>query len=548
MSTTSERPPIWLEFAAIAAILAVYFALALPQLDLPGLHPDEAQEVIPTVQLLRGQPVESVRDNGLTLFGRHLPWMIQDYIGTVNTYLAVPFFTTLGISVFSLRLMAVLTSAVTLFLLYRLGRALYSPLVGLTAAALLAVQPTFVFWSRQGVFVTFVTAPLTLGALLAGWRWWRGGRPRALYLGAFLLGLALAAKLLTVWAVFAVGVTFAAFYAPQLRRTLRERSLAPLDITLTWRQLGLTSLSFALGAFMLIAYNLQTGGTWLTIRDNLGTSYYGVDNRAILDNLAERFIGLKVILTGEHLWYLGDVHTNPYWPWALPLAGLAALVVVLWRAPHRWRGLLSPYLTLALMTAISVFTVSALWFTHFALMTPWPPLALAVALVTLARYLPSRWLGVGLAVLVGVALAATDVRADLGYHRALHNTMGVGAHSGAIYFLADELESEGDPHPYAVDWGIQDPIQFLSEGEINPVELFGFEFEAGDAFRERVVQSLDDPGHLYVFHAPEETVFQRRTAFDAIAAEFGYTPVEAATIVDISGRPTFVLVRLEPIG
>jgi hypothetical protein len=544
---THNRVPAWLEAASLAAILAVFLALALPQLDLPGLHPDEAQEVIPTVQLLRGQPVETLRDSGLTLFGQRFPLMIVDYIGTVNTYLAAPFFKLLGISVVSLRLMAVLTSAVTLVLLYRLGRALYSPAVGLTAAALLAVQPTFVFWSRQGVFVTFVTAPLTLGALLCGWRWWRGGgRRRDLYAGALLLGLALAAKLLALWVIFGVGGAFAILYAPQIWRALRERTLAPLGLSLTWPQLGLAALFFALGATMLIAYNLQTGGTWLAIRDNLATSYYGISNLAILENLAERFIGLKVVLSGEHFWYLGGVFVNPWWPWALPLAGLAALIITLWRAREEWRGLLFPHLALALMTAASIFTVSALWFTHFALLMPWPALALAVALSRVARHLRPVWLGTGLAALVVVGLVATDVRADWRYHAALRDAGGYGAHSAAVYRLTERLLAGGSPLPYALDWGIQDPVQFLSKGEVNPVELTGFEFEAGDEFAERVVESLDDPDHLYILHSREETVFERRDAFEAIVAEHGLVIADEEVITDVSGRAIFVLVRLGP--
>jgi hypothetical protein len=546
---TSQQLPAWLERTLLFAIVAVFLTLALPQLSLPGLHPDEAQEVIPAVQLLRGQPVETLRGSGVTVFGQRLPLMIVDYIGTVNTYLAIPFLGLLGISVFSLRLMAVLISAVTLILLYRLGRALYTPAVGLAAAALLAVQPTFVFWSRQGVFVTYVTAPLTLGALLCGWRWWRGGgRPHALYAGAFLLGLALAAKLLTLWVMFGVGGAFAVLYAPTTWRALRERTLAPLGMSLTWAQVGLTAISFTLGATMLVIFNLQTGGTWRTISENLGTSYYGVSNVAILENLKERFIGLKVVLTGEHFWYLGGVFSNPWWPRAFAAMGLAALALTLWRARDEWRGLVFPFLALALMTIASIFTVSALWFTHFALLTPWPALALAVALGQVVRHLRPAWLGGGLAALVLAGLVAIDTGVDLNYHVALRDSGGYGAHSSEVYRLVERLESAGDPQPYALDWGIQDPVQFLSEGEINPVELTGFEFEAGEAFAGRVAESLNDPGHLYIFHSPEETIFPRRAAFEEVVAGRGFALADEEVIYDVSGRALFVLIRLDAEG
>ena len=70
MFLAGQQHPTWLERTLLFAILGVFLTLALPQLSLPGLHPDEAQEVIPAVQLLRGQPVETLRGSGVTVFGQ----------------------------------------------------------------------------------------------------------------------------------------------------------------------------------------------------------------------------------------------------------------------------------------------------------------------------------------------------------------------------------------------------------------------------------------------------------------------------------------------
>ena len=553
----SRRAAIVVEIVTLAAILAVYFALTMRQINLPGLHPDEAQEVIPTVQLLRGQEVETLRGSGLTIAGRRFPLMIVDYIGTVNTYLALPFFSLFGISTFSLRLMSVLTSAVTLVLLYRLGRTMYSPVVGLAAAGLLAVQPSFVFWSRQGVYVTFITAPLTLGAVWLGWQWWRGrlqGKEIALYAGAFLLGLGLAAKLLTLWVIFAISVCFAILYAGRLWQVVRQRSLRPLEMVLTWWQAGLATLSFALGASMLIVYNLQTGGTWQTINANRSTSFYGVDNARIFDNLLERFRGLKIVLTGEHLWYLSarGTYANLWWPRALVVVGVIALGLVFWRARGKWRRLLFPYLTLALMVVASIFTVSALWFTHQAIMLPWASLALAVGLAMAVKQLGDfgravHWVAIGLAILTVVGLMALDVRVTGKYHAALSESGGFGGHTAAVYELVEYLEAEGETRPYAMDWGIQDPVQFLSEGEINPVELAGFEFEAGADFEQRVVDSFEDTSHIYIFHAPSETIFEREDLFEVAMQNHGLTLSSREVIRDEGERPIYLILRVEPL-
>ena len=43
--------------------------------------------------------------------------------------------------------------------------------LGLVAVTLLAASPSFVFWSRQGVFVTNVTQPLCCWCVWLGLRW-----------------------------------------------------------------------------------------------------------------------------------------------------------------------------------------------------------------------------------------------------------------------------------------------------------------------------------------------------------------------------------------
>ncbi|RME72241.1 MAG: phospholipid carrier-dependent glycosyltransferase, partial [Chloroflexi bacterium] len=151
--------------AAFALCLLVYLAFSLYQLDLPGLHYDEAFEAVPAVQLLRGQPVTAFRNSGLFIGGRLYPLMTQDYIGALNTYAAIPFILLLGPTPTALRLMSVLVGAAGLWLAYLLARDLaQSRTAGLLAAALLCTDPSFIFWNRQGVFVTAVTAPIGLAA------------------------------------------------------------------------------------------------------------------------------------------------------------------------------------------------------------------------------------------------------------------------------------------------------------------------------------------------------------------------------------------------
>ena len=66
-----------LEKAAVVLGLAVFLALAFYQLDLPGLHYDEAKEAgLPALQLLLGLPVEAFRGAGIWMGDRLIPLMV----------------------------------------------------------------------------------------------------------------------------------------------------------------------------------------------------------------------------------------------------------------------------------------------------------------------------------------------------------------------------------------------------------------------------------------------------------------------------------------
>jgi 4-amino-4-deoxy-L-arabinose transferase-like glycosyltransferase len=260
--------------------------------------------------------------------------MTQDYIGAINTYAAIPFFSLLGINPISLRLMAIVVGLLTLWLTYRLAGSLYGAPVSGIAALLLAVNPTFVFWSRQGVFVTSVTAAIGLAAVLMGLCWWRTGARHYAVASAFLLGLGLYAKFLFLWLILALGLAVVLLNLGRWR-SIRDRLLQT--------PVGWCILAFLLGCAPLIAYNLQTRGTLRSVGANFTTSYYGTNNLALFPNLLERVKQFVAVLTGGHFWYLGGTHAN----WINLVVFLVALGVSLGllatgatrgQARRDWRG------------------------------------------------------------------------------------------------------------------------------------------------------------------------------------------------------------------
>ena len=548
--------------------LLVFLGLASYQLNLPGLHYDEAFEVVPTMQLMLHQPVVTFRDNGIWLGGQRFPLMTQDYIGAINTLLACPFFLGMGISVFSLRLMALAIGLLTLALSCRLARELQGRLAGSLAAALLAASPSFVFWSRQGVFVTSVTAAIGLAAAWSWLRWWRCGGQRYALLGAFLFGLGIYAKLLFVWLIVGLGAA-AAIILTARRLWQRHPVLAGAPSRapgFAWLGCALATL---LGSAPLLVYNLQTGGTLSNIGGNLTTSYYGANNLAFVPNLLERMKQFAAVITGSHLWYLGV--SLPNWLDLVLFLLTLASVLVLLAGPARGsaaaRRALVPFVVIAVVIAASCVTVSALWVTHFAVIAPWPALAIAVGVAAGVRQLRgasrlARTTLVATTALVVGAACASDVLSDVRYHQSLYLSGGLGAHSDAVEKLADWLlvssrlpaaaDRPAGTRPAlkvaAMDWGIAAPVTFLTLGRITPVETFGYAWQTDADFESRLRPFVQDPATIYLWRAPDEIIFDRSDAFRAVYEPLGLEEDIAEAFYERSGRPVLGATRLVPRG
>jgi hypothetical protein len=260
-------------------------------------------------------------------------------------------------------------------------------------------------------------------------------------------------------------------------------------------------------------------------------------------------------------WKLGQWYVS----WKVYIAGVLGLILAPGlRAREDARRVLFPVLVITVMLVVSVKTPTALWFTHLSILTPWPILAIAALADMVARrsgldklnlgrvraFGGWRWaaafgLGLGAVLaLVGV-LIYDDLEVDVAYHRGLKRIGGKFDHTSASYTLVEYLQEQQISDVVAMDWGIQDVVQFLSEGEINPAEIFGHENweDVDPAFAIRVRERLDDPNVVYVFHTQPH--FRNRwEAFEAIAAQEGKTLVEEKTIYDPAAIPIFWLVRV----
>ena len=578
------------------ACLLLFMVLGAYQLRQPGLHYDEAKEAgLNAMELITGQPVTAFRDATIQIGPLRLPLMVQDYIGALNVALAALFLAIGGVNVVALRWLSLLTGALTLVVTWRVAWRLGGPLAASATALLLAVNPAFIFWSRQGVFVTNLTALIFMASLLTGLRWWELRRPRDLWLTAFLCGLGVYAKLLFVWAIGAMLVVAGIAWLLEVGNEKLETGSRKREAG-NWKRLALT-LALAVVFFLipltpLVIFNLHTSGTLDSVSGNLSQSYYGVNNSAYLPNLLTRLSQLITLLRAQHLGYLGGPFSNAWAPWlllGLLLLGGLTLGLDAYKLRRReketpksisapsttttlsgrvapWWYALAPLLLLMVTVALSAFTVSDLFITHYAMLVPLIPLTGGLAFGVTWEWgrvdvdkresqgsrerqaVPAPRIFRALALLALVAWAGGDLVTDIRYHHALTITGGHGAHSDAIYALTEYLDSAGVSAPVALDWGMDAQIHYLTSGRVQPIEAFGYDsFDAPDpGYAERINQLLDNQDTLYLAHVPEYTIFRERVNMLAeLAWKRGLTLRQRALYAERDGTPLIIMYRAE---
>jgi 4-amino-4-deoxy-L-arabinose transferase-like glycosyltransferase len=541
--------PSWRWLLPVA--LTLYAALGTYQLHLPGLYYDEALDAVPAMQIVLGKPIDA--GAVVRLAGREWPLMVMPYVGCTTTYLLVPVFALLGVSVISLRLANLLIGAIALLLAWGFAREFLDERVAAVSTLLLAVNPSFIFWTRIGASVSLPMLPLAIASLWCLYRWYAQRIPAYLVVASFCLGLGLNTKVLFLWFWAALVLAWLVL-SPTLHVGAGRRAwLWPWQRAKpgTW---ALAGLALLLGSGMLLAYNLRGWETLRFMLRNVGqTELYGVNNLAVPGNLRTVVLGdLRAFLEGTGIGEgLGPVARNVL---GMPALGLA-LVAIIWlcargKLAHPPRRLALLVIVLVSIVIQSAFTITGLGATHLVILWPIPQVLVAVALLggvdAMRTARPSGYwpflLGTLIVLLVG-AEAWTTIR----YHSTLARTGGVGRYSDAIYALARDLDQPGTPKPVALDWGFRRNLQLLTQGRLYPEEHYDYSQAPGAEFAAWMNRRVTESPALYLFHSPQYTAFGGHwEAFEEAAYGHRLVPVLWRSYTQRTGETVYLVYALEP--
>jgi hypothetical protein len=444
-----------------------------------------------------------------------------------------------------------LAGAFTIVLFFLLLRRASGDLAGLIGCGLLATDSIYLITTCYDWGPVALQHLLLLGGALLAMRFCQTRRLLPLGGAFFLFGLALWDKALAVWILSSMGVAAVLIF---------PRYLVGM---LTRRRVAIALLTFVLGAFPLLWFNIKSHAS--TFRGNFTRD----------EHFYRKLPSLLYTLNGEGLfgWMmpfpndpvpaphspdsrliaasanLSSLAGHPVTDWMVYALGLAVLLTPLARG-RDLRTILFCLVVLVggwLQMALTANAGASVH--HTILLWPLPQAIVAVSLAAASRRLGRA--GIPAAAVVAAALMISNALVLNEYFSVLWRSGPAVGWSRAILPLSAYLKNTPARHVFPADWGIFEPLRFLNAGKL-PLEN-GADPIAQPALdpadERRLAGMLDTADHLYILHTKEAEVFPDiRDKLLRFASEHGYSREVLARFSDGYGRQVFEVCRFSKAG
>jgi len=527
-----------LGFAAVAALSAW---LALRDLDLPGLYYDEAIQAVPAAEFLRegGHPLQIPGAKNVWLGGGWFPVLTQPYMGALKSQLLIPIFASFGASVAVLRATTFVWGlAGCLFAMLFAARLLGAP-VAVAMAALLALDPSFLFVSRHdwGSFSLGLVcrcAGLWLVAVGLSRR-----APTWLAAAGLALGLGLYNKIDLAPVIVATAGALVLCQPRAAIRALRERS----------GELAAFAAGLAVGAAPLVAAGLRGAAAVGSVAGDLRLAADLPEKLSTWRALLDGSYFHRLMLAGGSFEALPDVQGaasgvfGPALGASVLVLGSCLVVRRPWQA--RERALAFALASLGLGVAGLLLLPRAVRIHHVLNVTPFPQLVVAAAAVELWRVgakRPGAVAGAALRGLAAMGLAAVvagQLWVDLRTLAEIRASGGRGRWSDALVRWAPKLAADPAAAVVSLDWGFDAPLRFVAPR----LELREpYWHLLGPA---RAGMRLEGtPRTVYLVALPRFQVFDLGQELLAAVARLPEGAAVVRTHADRSGEPAFLSVHI----
>lgn len=451
----------------------IFLILSLQNTYEPGISIDEADEAIACDLTFKNySPIAKTVLIGpyVVIFNKIFPIMHGSYAGRVHAYLMLIFSRIFGVNVFTVRFTSIAVSAITLIFIYFLCRMWFGYRVAVVTVLLSATNLLFVQYSRVGYYREEVFVIFFFWAgffFLAKYLMLR--RPIFLYLSFFLFGLGLSTKFTMLFYIAGLGATLV---------LLRKGFNLRWDI----KRIVLSLVSFCLGAFQLILYNIISGGESVKFLLNALRHYTiaGYNNLAYFINLWERVTHLIYLLEGyiseRDSWgVIQSSFIERIAPIFIGLFFVSFFFVFLYAiflnknsANVRYR-ILFFYIFYGIVFLLTPFAPKGLSPGHLLVLLPFPQILIALFLEYMRPVLKNRT--TALPIMYSVFLIpflVFNIWMNIYFYAQMKKNGGYGRWSTTIYELSQYMNDKKIYSPVTFGFGLQENIVMLSGYRVIP--------------------------------------------------------------------------------
>jgi len=529
----ADRRVVLLAWLVLCGLL---FAVAAPRSDLPGPYYDEAfmaQQAKDFFEPDRGL-LHPASTRQIEVFGRPFPLRNAVYLGATKSQWLIPVFAVFGSDLRVVRLATLAVGMLALlFAMLWAQRVLGQPAALLTGW-LVASDPSLLFFSlyEWGPITTLLFCRVAgLWLVTIGWL---DGKRWPMAIGGLLLGLGVFTRADLVVVPVAAALALALVRPDLIRTALTEKR----DLV------AVLALATFVGASPML----------LSVADLLAMSESPVilsrgdlaEKLRVFSSLADGSRFYRVIDAGGRFHAMFDGPAPRSFFGAVVLASVALLGGIAWLRPAARAEAAAPAFLLlagALVSAAMLAVPGAVRAHH--LLNPAPLFHLGVAAVAVLAWRRAGWPGRAVLAGVGIALAIANGIVIRDTYALIERSGGRGRWSDAIHEPARELEARPDTRGVSLDWGLHEPLLFLTRD----AQLFEAVWEIGPAVRRQGEYRLRGAaGDLYLLHEGDYDLFGYGSRFLAAARRLEARAPGSAVIqehTDREGRTAFFSVRVD---
>jgi len=488
-------------------ILLLFLSLTLSNINLPGLHTDEAAHGVLASYILK-PPNIPFPSSGYCIRwrGRFFPIMSNTlYNDGIHSYLLLPFFLIFGRNVFSLRLFPIIFVFIGIIFIYFLCKKWFGRKIAVLAVLLTVTDPIFVHSVRVGfsILEPFTICYFWIGLFFFD-KYLKSKNPSFFAISFFFWGAGLSRRLIFLFYIAAAVITCAIMGKKLIK-----------NINIRFRHLLLGFFSFCIGSLPIIYFNIigvkpiiKSGYTIRHLTKNLFLpTEEGVNNLEYIRNLLIRILQFKDLILGRGLQWTSDQLFPNYLFSIIFFLGLVSVIILIFykkQFTNLKTKILFLYLFYTTVFILTPFTISFHRYNHLLIMFPFPQIIVSLFLGLIwALYKKSKKI-IAIIYLLVISLIICNISQSIYYHTQLREAGKKDYFwSSIIYELSDYLQKNKINKIFSLFHSLHYNTPFLTNNEVEVISVNyvfppkGLEEIFRDYFLEKKTFFLVHPvGHL----------------------------------------------------